>query len=235
MRKEASYYITLKDKKVKCTLCPHTCVISNGQRGVCGVRENQQGVLITLVYDHPCAINIDPIEKKPLNHFLPGSVSLSIGTAGCNLSCMYCQNWNMSKALPENIRCYTTTSDEILEMAKNSECASISYTYNEPSMNFEFVLEAARKAHTHRLKNVMVTNGFINQKPLKELYQYIDAANVDLKGFNQQFYKEICGASLNPVLESIKTMREMHIWLEITNLIIPTYNDNQDDIKKACQ
>ncbi len=232
--KEALFYRKIDGQKVECHLCPHTCRISEGKRGICGVRENRDGVLISLVYARPCATHIDPIEKKPLYHFLPGSKSFSIGTAGCNLQCMHCQNWNLSRARPESIPCPVVDSDELIKMAISYKCASIAYTYNEPSMNFEYVLETAQKARARNIKNIMVTNGYISPEPLKELYRYIDAANVDLKGFRDEFYKKICKARLEPVLTTLKELHAMGVWLEITNLIIPGYNDGPDEITELC-
>jgi pyruvate formate lyase activating enzyme len=235
MSKEAKYYHSLEDKKVKCQLCPHNCTIANGKRGICGVRENQDGKLYSLVYEYPCAMHVDPIEKKPLYHFLPGSEAFSIGTAGCNLSCMHCQNWSISKAKPESVNSSKVSTNELLEAAQKSGSESIAYTYNEPGMNFEHVLELSKAAHKAGLYNIMVTNGYLNKEPLNELYEYIDAANVDLKGFDKSFYKKICGAELEPVLNSLVLMHKKGVWLEITNLLIPGYNDDLSEIEQMCK
>jgi len=192
-------------------------------------------MLISLVYARPCATHIDPIEKKPLYHFLPGSRSFSIGTAGCNLQCMHCQNWNLSRSRPENIPCPVVETDEIVRMAAAHTCASISYTYNEPGMNFEYVLETSQKAHEAGIKNIMVTNGYLSPEPLKDLYRFIDAANVDLKSFNDEFYKKICKARLEPVLQTIESLHKMNVWIEITTLIIPGHNDDAGEIKNMCE
>jgi pyruvate formate lyase activating enzyme len=233
--KEALYYEKTAGGDTACSLCPHNCRIKEGKRGICGVRENRGGVLYSLVYSRPCATHIDPIEKKPLYHFLPGSRSFSIGTAGCNLQCMHCQNWDLSRAKPENIPCPVVETDEIIRLAESHGCASISYTYNEPSVNFEYILETSQKARKKNIKNVMVTNGYISPEPLKDLYRYIDAANVDLKGFNDDFYKKICRAKLEPVLHTLSALPSMGVWIEITNLIIPGNNDSPDEIRGMCR
>ncbi len=232
---EALHYEKLENGRVKCALCPHNCSIGEGKRGTCGVRENKKGTLVSLVYSKPCAMHVDPIEKKPLYHFLPGSRSFSIGTAGCNLQCMHCQNWNLSRTKPESIACPVIDPDEITAMASKYGCASISYTYNEPSMNYEFVLETARKAHGKGIRNVMVTNGYISPGPLEELYAHIDAANVDLKAFSDDFYRKICKGRLEPVLQTLKKLSSMDVWVEITNLLIPRHNDGSDEIERMCR
>ncbi len=193
------------------------------------------GKLISLVYEHPCAIAVDPIEKKPLFHFLPGSSSLSVGTAGCNLHCVFCQNWETSQAAPEKVPSIRVSPGRIVEEAISTKCKSISYTYNEPTINYEFVLETAKLARKNKLRNVMITNGFINQEPLKRLYRYIDAANIDLKSFSDDFYKTYCDARLEPVLKSIKAMHKMGVFVELTNLIIPTLNDGEKEIRELCR
>ncbi len=232
--KEAGYYKKLKDETVQCLLCPKNCVIKKGSYGFCNARKNIDGKLYSVVYSNPCAVHIDPIEKKPLYHFLPGSKALSIGTAGCNLDCRHCQNFTMARAKPEEILTEKITPDEIIELAIKNDCKIISYTYNEPTVFFEYMLDCAKIARKKGLKNTIVSNGFINEKPLKELCKYIDGANIDLKAFNNKFYKEICSAWLEPVLESLKILKQENVWLEVTNLIIPTLNDDLKEIKKMC-
>ncbi len=233
--KEAMHYRKVKEGIVQCQLCPWYCVIKEKERGKCGVRENREGKLYSLVYARPCAVNVDPIEKKPLYHFLPGSMSYSVGTVGCNLFCHQCQNYTTSKAKPEDVLSMKMEPNQVVDNAIKSKCQSISYTYNEPTIQYENVYDTAKIAKKEKIKNVMVTNGYINEKPLKELYKYIDAANVDLKGFSEKFYKEVCGVRLEPVLNSLKLIKKMNLWLEITNLVIPGYNDNMKIIKEMCK
>ncbi|MBU4283743.1 MAG: AmmeMemoRadiSam system radical SAM enzyme, partial [Nanoarchaeota archaeon] len=197
--KEADYYKKLKDENVQCLLCPKKCVIKKDSYGFCNARKNINGRLYSVVYSRPCAVHIDPIEKKPLYHFLPGSKALSVGTIGCNLECKHCQNWTMARARPEEILTEKITPDEIIELAIKNDCKIISYTYNEPTIFFEYMLDCAKIARKKGLKNTIVSNGFINKEPLKELCKYIDGANVDLKAFNNKFYKDICSAWIEPV------------------------------------
>lgn len=230
--KEAMHYIKKKDKAVQCKLCPWRCVIDEGKRGFCGVRENQSGKLMALVYGRPVSVSVDPIEKKPLFHFLPGTDIFSIGTVGCNLRCKHCQNWQISQE--KEIMGESLMPEEVVEGAVKNGCSSVAYTYNEPSIFFEYVYDTARLARKKGLRNVMVTNGYINEEPLNELYKYIDAANVDLKGFSEEFYTSVTGAHMQPVLDTIKRISRMKTWMEITNLIIPTKNDDFEKIKEMC-
>jgi len=223
-----------KDKTVQCHLCPRHCVIKDKARGNCRVRENRNGKLYSLVYGEACAVAVDPIEKKPLFHFLPGTTAYSIGTAGCNLHCKFCQNWTTSQANPEDVITEKLSPKQIVENAAKAGCKSIAYTYNEPIVYYEYALDTAKIARKKGLKNVIVCSGFINQEPLLEWCKYIAAANIDLKGFNDKFYKEITGGWLEPVLETIKTLHEKKVWLELTNLIIPKHNDDIKLIKKMC-
>ncbi len=232
--KEASYYKKKAKRRVQCFVCPRNCIIESGEYGFCRARKNIDGKLFSLVYGAPCSAGADPIEKKPLFHFFPGTRSFSVGTAGCNLRCKYCQNWEISQAMPEDLPVAEMSPESIVEKALSENCASIAYTYTEPSVFFEYVLDIARLAKDKGLKNVIVTNGFVNKEPLLELCEYIDAANVDLKSFDDSFYRKITGAWLEPVLESLKLMKKKGIWLEITNMIIPGYNDDMKTIKKMC-
>ncbi|MBU0461222.1 MAG: AmmeMemoRadiSam system radical SAM enzyme, partial [Nanoarchaeota archaeon] len=202
--KEAMHYIKKEKKIVQCQLCPRQCVISPDQSGVCKARKNINGKLYSLVFARPIATNIDPIEKKPLFHFYPGSQIFSIGTVGCNLMCQHCQNWQIARGTPD-MTTETVSPEKIVELAVENDCSMIAYTYTEPTIFYEYVLETAKIAHQHGLKNVIVSNGYINPKPLKELMPYLDAANIDLKGFSEEFYKKVCFATLAPVLETIKT------------------------------
>jgi pyruvate formate lyase activating enzyme len=238
--KEALYYKKLKSKSklgkepsdiVQCKLCPHFCVIKNGERGTCGVRANINGQLNSLVYGKPCSIAIDPIEKKPFYHFLPGSKSLSIATVGCNLKCMHCQNYAISQARVEDVPSLEVTPEQVIKQAKSNQVKSISFTYTEPTVFYEYMLDIAKLAKREKIKCSIVSNGFINPMPLKKLASYIKAANIDLKG-NALFYEKICQGKLEPVLESIKLLHEKKVWLELTNLVVPGYNDNTEEIKK---
>jgi len=233
--KEALYYEKLEKNKVHCLLCPQNCVIEDGKRGFCRVRENKAGKLYSLVYATPCSTAIDPIEKKPLFHFLPGTLSYSLGTAGCNLRCQFCQNWEISQARPEDVYSVEYSPEEIVKNAIDNNCKSIAYTYTEPTIFYEYVLDCAKLARKKGLKNIMVTSGFINQEPLKKLYKYIDAANIDLKSFSDDYYKKICAGRLQPVLDAIKSIKEMGVWFELTTLIVPTLNDSDEEITKLCE
>ena len=233
--KKALYFEKLKDEIVQCKLCPRNCVIKEGERGKCRARENQKGVLYSLVYGKPCAVHIDPIEKKPLYHFYPGSTALSLGTAGCNLACKFCQNWAISQARPEQVASVEMTPEQVVEEAEKNGCKSIAYTYTEPTIFYEYVLDIAKIARKKGIKNIMVTNGFINKAPLNELYRYIDAANIDFKGMSEKFYQEICGAQMQPVLDSMVEIKRMKVWVELTLLLVTGYNDSSEDIKKQCE
>lgn len=224
-----------KGKSVLCKLCPHFCLIGEGKRGKCRVRTVKNGKLYTLSYGRPCSAGIDPIEKKPLYHFLPGSAVYSIATPGCNLSCSHCQNWEISQALPETFPSSFVTAGDVVSSAIQNNCKSIAYTYTEPTIFFEYALDIAKIAHKKKLKNVTVTNGFINPEPACELYKHIDATNIDLKGMSETFYREVCGARLQPVLDTIVQLHDMGVWVEITNLVIPTKNDSIRTIKKMCE
>ena len=231
--KEAFLYKKLPYKKVKCLNCTHSCIIAEGKRGLCGVKENQNGILYSLVYGKAVAINIDPIEKKPFFHFLPGSYSLSIATVGCNFRCLNCQNWQISQGpkLENQILGEEISPQEIVEIALNNQFPSISYTYTEPAIFSEYALEIMKIAKEKGLKNSWVSNGFWSKELFELIYPYLDAANIDLKGFSEDFYQKICGARLQPVLDTLKRLKEKKIWTEITTLIIPTLNDSEKVLK----
>jgi pyruvate formate lyase activating enzyme len=232
---EALLYTPLKDEKVVCNLCSHRCVIESGARGRCGVRENRSGALHSLVFGKLIARHIDPIEKKPLYHFLPGTLSYSIATVGCNLTCQFCQNADIAQ-MPSNhqglIMGDDTTPEAVVAAAQKGGCRSIAYTYTEPTVFFEFAFETARLAHQQGIKNVFVTNGFMTPEALEMIQPYLDAANVDLKAFSSTYYKDLCGARLTPVKETLKLMRSMGIFVEVTTLIVPGLNDDQGELKK---
>ena len=234
MFKEAKYYKKLKDEFVQCCLCPKNCVIKNGEYGNCNARKNISGKLYSMVYGKLVAVHIDPIEKKPLYHFMPGSKVFSIGTNGCNLHCKFCQNWEISQVKADE-NGNAVNPKKVVEECVKSGCEIIAYTYNEPTVFYEYMLETAKLARERGLKNVMVSNGFINEKPLRELVKFIDAVNVDLKGFDDNFYKKYCGALLEPVLNSLKIIYNSGIHLEITNLIIHGLNDDFKMIDKMCK
>jgi len=220
--------------RVKCSLCPRECELKNGERGDCRSRLNIDGKLKSLVYGKPCAVHVDPIEKKPLYHYLPGTKSFSIATAGCNLHCMYCQNWEISQREPENTRNIDLLPEEVVRQAIDTDCKTIAYTYSEPVIFFEYAADTGRLAHKNGLLNVWVTAAYINPEPLKEAVNFVDAANIDLKGITDKFYKTICKGTLDPVLNAIKTMKERGVWVELTNLVVPTYNDTKEDFSKLC-
>jgi pyruvate formate lyase activating enzyme len=230
MLKEALFYQKIKDKRLRCNLCPRFCMINEGKRGNCGVRENKDGKLYSLVYGKPISLSIDPIEKKPLYHFLPSEQTVSFGTAGCNLHCLYCQNYEISQCAPEKIPTMFMLPEEIVKSCKDAKSRIISYTYTEPTIFYEYMIDTAKIARSKKIKNVMVSNGFINQEPLKKLSPLLDAANIDFKG-NSEFYKKIAGAELKPVQETMLALKKKNVWLEITNLIVPTLNDSEKDIR----
>lgn len=233
--KEALYYDKLQKKQVQCKLCPHNCFIKENGRGICGVRENQKGKLYSLVYGKPIAIQLDPIEKKPLYHFLPGEKVLSIGTVGCNLNCQWCQNFHISRAKPEDSDVVEVLPEKIIEMCVEKNCKIIAFTYTEPTIFYEYMLDIAKLAKKEKIKTVIVSNGYINEEPLKELVKYIDGANIDLKSFNEKIYKRFCNGNLKEVLRSLKILKENNVWLEITNLVIPEVNDNKKEIEMMCK
>lgn len=232
--KEARYYKKLPKKTVQCQLCPKFCVIKDGKNGNCKARGNRNGKLYSLVYAKPCAVNIDPVEKKPQFHFLPGTNAYSIGTAGCNLHCKFCQNWEISQYSPDDVPFVEMLPEKIVNEALANGCSSIAYTYNDPIVFIEYAIDTAKIAKKKGLKNIFVTNGYINQEPLKELCKYMDAFHIDLKGFNDKFYKEVCDGTLKPVLETLKTLSKEKIWFEIIHLTVPKLTDDMDEIKKMC-
>jgi pyruvate formate lyase activating enzyme len=218
-------------KTVQCELCPNECILENGQHSRCRARMNKDGTLYSLVYGKPCAVHVDPIEKKPFFHFLPGTTAFSIATAGCVLSCKFCQNWQISQAKPEDTDTYDLPSDRVVKQAINYRSKSITYTYTEPTSFYEYMYDTAVIAKKYRIRNTMHTCGYMNEKPLRKLSKYLDAGNVDLKAFTEDYYNRICGGSLKPVLHSIVVLKEEGVWLEITNLVIPTLNDDMKKIK----
>ena len=227
--KEALYYEKLGDGRVKCHLCPNKCVITDGGRGLCGVRVNKEGILYTEVYGKTTSVALDPIEKKPLYRYHPGENILSLGTKGCNFHCDFCQNWQISQDI--NAPVCNITPQEMIDRARALGSFGIAYTYNEPFIWYEFVLDTAKLARKNALENVLVTNGYVSPEPLEGMLPYIGAMNIDLKSFDEDFYTKICGGHLAPVLDTIKrSARSCHI--ELTNLIIPTLNDSEKSVTK---
>ncbi len=252
--KEAAFYEKLPAGRVRCRLCPHECEIAPGQHGVCAVRHNRGGVLYTLVWDKVVAHNLDPIEKKPLFHFHPGSTSYSVATVGCNLRCLNCQNWEISQWSKERHHWPDTdpscpelavleravigepmTPERIVAIAQHSRAVSISYTYTEPTIFFELALATAQLARQQGLKNVFVTNGYTSPAAIHALAPVLDAANVDLKFFNDDAYRHICGGRLGPVLETIQLYRQLGVWVEVTTLLIPSLNDTEAELRQMAE
>jgi pyruvate formate lyase activating enzyme len=220
---------------VRCNLCPHRCLIPEGGRGKCRVRENREGRLYSLVYGNPCAVHVDPIEKKPFYHFLPTVPAFSLATAGCPLRCLYCQNWSISQAPPEQTENTDLPPEQVILSAVKSATTSvtpvIAYTYSEPTAFYEYMLNTSRLAHERGLRNVVVSAGFINPEPLRELCTVVDAIKIDLKGYDENFYREVCQAELAPVLDSIRTIHASGKHLEIVNLVVPTLNDSLEQLR----
>ena len=220
--------------KARCSICPKGCELSPGETGDCRVRKNMDGKIGCTTYGKPCSLNIDPVEKKPLYHFLPGSPILSIATAGCNLHCAQCQNWPISQSAQPSASDRAMSPGEVAEIALNRGCPAIAYTYTEPLVSFEYTFDCCKAAAASNLRNVLVTAAYINPAPLRQICQYVDAANVDLKSFSDDFYRETCGARLAPVLNALAIMKERGVLLEVTNLIIPTLNDSEEETRRLC-
>jgi len=239
--KEALFYEKLGEDRVQCHLCPHECKISPDRVGICGVRENRAGTLYTLVYGRAIAVHVDPIEKKPLFHLYPGTKSFSIATVGCNFHCDFCQNSDISQVskkegrLLEEISGQPIEPQELVSLALKYDCKTIAYTYTEPTIFFEYAYETAKLAHEKGILNLFITNGYINEEPLRYINPYLDAANVDLKGFNKEFYRHVVGGKLEAVLDSLKLMKKLGIWVEVTTLLVPTHTDSEDGLKKVAQ
>jgi pyruvate formate lyase activating enzyme len=235
---EAYLYEPLGGNKVKCNLCSHRCVIKDGRRGLCGVRENQAGMLQTLVYGKLIAGHVDPIEKKPLFHFLPGTLSYSIATVGCNFRCRFCQNADIAQMPTDHkgrIMGNTVTAQQVVDDAAKSGCRSIAYTYTEPTVFFEFAYDTAKIAHARGIRNVFVTNGYMTSEALEMINPYLDAANVDLKAFTDEYYKDLCGARLGYVQETLRRMKTSGIFVEVTTLIVTGLNDDPAELQQLAE
>lgn len=233
--KKALYWEKIDKDTVKCVLCPRRCILSSGQRGFCRARKNIGGTLYTLTYGQPVALHVDPIEKKPFAHVYPGTKSFSIATAGCNLRCKFCQNWEISQLDPEKAVVDYVPAEKIVQMAKKAGCETIAFTYTEPTIFYEYMLDVAKLAKDEFIPCVMHSAGFINEEPLRQLAKYLIAANIDLKGFNEKFYASFCEGQLESVLNTLKILDEEGVWIEVTNLIIPGVNDSDEELTKLCR
>jgi len=229
--KEARYYKKLPEMEVECEICPRKCRIGDVERGYCGARENRAGVYYTLGHSLPCAVHVDPIEKKPFFHYLPGTKSFSLGTAGCNMDCRCCQNWEMSQARPEQTENYYLPPDKTVEGARKTSSATVAFTYSEPGIvTYEYMLDVAKEGNKYGLKTVMVSNGYINREPMQEACKHLGAVKVDLKAFTEKYYKDICDATLQPVLDTLLLLRDARVWYEIVYLVLPTLNDSDSEL-----
>ncbi len=233
--KEAMYYTSLEGNTTVCSLCPNACKLSHNGRSVCKNKFNINGKLYTIAYGNPCTIHADPIEKKPFYHFLPGTSIYSIATAGCNLTCLNCQNWTISQVGPEATTNYDFKPSDVISACEKNSYKAIAYTYSEPISFYEYMYDTAKLAHSKGIKNVLVSNGYINNKPLIDLAQYIDAANINLKSFSDSVYTKLNGGTLEPVKNALITLKENNVWLEITNLIVPGYTDDTTMITEMCK
>jgi len=233
--REAMYYRPLEDGRVQCHICPRRCIIPDGGRGFCRNRENRGGRLYTIVYGKPCTVNMTVPEKGPLYHFMPGHRRLALATVSCNLRCKYCQNWHISQVSLEDVNYYELSPEEVVELALKERAQSVSFTYTEPTAFYEYVYDIAKLAKARGLKTSIISNGFINPEPLRELLTVLDAVKIDLKGFSDEFYREVSSAELEPVLTSLKIVREEGVHLEIVNLVVPTLNDDPEMIRAMCR
>ena len=232
---EARYYNKLENKKIQCKLCPRECTIDNLERGYCGVRENREGVYYTLVHSQVVTYHIDPVEKKPLFHFMPGEEAFSFATVGCNVECKFCQNWQISQIRPEQTKNYYVPPKSIAEQAKKNNTKIIAYTYSEPVIFYEYMYDTILCGNEKGIKSVMISNGFINPEPLKKLCEIISGIKIDLKAITDTFYKKIVSAELKPVLNSLVTIKKSKTWLEIVYLVIPTLNDSEKEFKDVAK
>jgi pyruvate formate lyase activating enzyme len=232
--KKVASYQEETPRGIMCRICPNECVLKEGELSKCNNRKVHNSKLYTMAFGNPCSVNIDPVEKKPVYHFLPGSRAYSIATAGCNLVCLNCQNWTISQTSPDKTRNFDLKPEKVVEECIKNNCSSIAYTYSEPVTAYEYVFETATLARKSGIKNIIKSNGYINSEPLKKLCSVIDAANIDLKAFNESTYLKLSGGKLQPVLDSLKVYKDMGVWLEITNLVIPDWTDNLDEITRMC-
>ena len=231
--KECMYY-EVTPRGVKCLICPNKCTLKPGETSLCRNRVNYMDKLYSIAYGNPCAIHVDPIEKKPFYHFFPGSKSFSIATAGCNFACLNCQNWSISQSSPKETKNYDLMPAKVVEESANNDCQSIAYTYSEPTTFYEYVYDTSLIARQKGIKNVIVSNGYINEEPLHNLCKVLDAATIDLKSFDDTTYLKLNAGELQPVLNSLKILKQEGVWLEISNLVIPSWSDSPDMIKRMC-
>jgi len=232
---ECRYYKKSDDGRIECQLCPHHCRMADGKTGLCRSRKNKGGVLVSEVYGKPCSLAIDPIEKKPLYHFHPGTTCLSMACTGCNFRCLNCQNYEISQVQPSEVDHYDLSPEAVVELCLEHHCPGIAYTYTEPLTYLEYITDTARLAHKAGLWNILVTAGYVCQEPLNDLLPYLDAANIDLKSFSDDIYMKVSGGHLQPVLDTILAMHGAGVWIELTNLIIPGENDDRQMIRKMCR
>ena len=232
VRREALFWEKIEGNKVKCVLCPRECEVADVERGYCGVRENQDGKYQTLVYGALCSGRVDPIEKKPLFHYLPGTTALSIATAGCNIECKFCQNWQISQFRPEQVPSMKVPPDRLIAECKAAQSPTIAYTYSEPVIFYEYMHDSAALARKNGIGSVMISNGYIQEKPLRRLCHHLTGVKIDFKAFSEKFYRETCAGELKPVLATLEILKDVGIWFELVILIIPTLNDSPDEIKR---
>ena len=232
---ECRYYKKSDDGRIECQLCPHHCRMADGKTGLCRSRKNKGGVLVSEVYGKPCSLAIDPIEKKPLYHFHPGTTCLSMACTGCNFRCLNCQNYEISQVQPSEVEHYDLSPEAVVELCLEHHCPGIAYTYTEPLTYLEYITDTARLAHKAGLWNILVTAGYVCQEPLNDLLPHLDAANIDLKSFSDDIYMKVSGGHLQPVLDTILAMHGAGVWIELTNLIIPGVNDDRQMIRKMCR
>ncbi|MBL7004044.1 MAG: AmmeMemoRadiSam system radical SAM enzyme [Gammaproteobacteria bacterium] len=234
--KATQFWHRINEDKIQCDLCPRFCQLQQGQRGLCFVRANHLGKIVSTSYGRSSGFCIDPIEKKPLNHFLPGTPVLSFGTAGCNLSCKYCQNWDMSKSRQQDTLADQASPEKIAQTALKYQCRSVAFTYNDPVIFHEYAIDVAQACHHYDIKSVAVSAAYVCEKPMQQFYQQMDAANIDLKAFSDEFYRKICGGHLQPVLDTLKYIKhKTNVWLEITTLLIPNKNDSDEELNAMTQ
>ena len=231
VKHEALHWESAGERRVKCLLCPRECTVADRERGTCGVRENDGGKYYTLVHSNPCALHNDPIEKKPLFHFRPGVKALSLATAGCNIECRFCQNWEISQFRPEQVRSVEASPEEIVRRARGLGSGAIAFTYSEPVVFYEYMRDICTAAEGTGIGRVMISNGYIKEKPFKELLGVLDGVKIDFKAFSESFYKDVCSAHLRPVLDSLVRVREAGVWLELVMLVIPTLNDSERELE----
>jgi len=231
----AKYYTKLEHGIIECSLCPRKCQVSDLERGYCGVRENIVGEYYTLVYNRVCSANVDPIEKKPFFHFLPGTQAFSIATAGCNMNCKFCQNWSISQFRPEDVKHHDMTTRDVALIAADNDCRSIAYTYSEPTIFYEYMYDCAQEAKTKGLRSTVVSAGYIEKQPLLDLIPFVDAIKIDLKAFTESYYKDVVNGELKPVLDTLVTIKKQGMWLEIVYLMLPELNDSERELVELCK